>query len=174
MSGVKSQASEWACRRRVIFRVRTGLISCNTYSNVHGDMQKWHLNCSSSKFCKTSGQSISPRSVSRASLRPVNAAAGHRSKVLQLSSYGGCCCLCRCSAFLLLACSFDINADTAIIIMEQSLASEALPLSQTIECSLHVCTCLTRTDSCCVLHVSTSIIYQHPDLVFWILSGVQL
>lgn len=53
-------ASEWACRRRVIFRVRTGLISCNTYSNVHGDMQKWHLNRSSSKFCKTSGQSISP------------------------------------------------------------------------------------------------------------------
>lgn len=58
--------------------------------------------------------------------------------------------------------------------MEQSLASEALPLSQTTECSLHVCTCLTRTDSCCVLHASTSIIYQSPDLVFWILSGVQL
>lgn len=36
----------------------TGLISCNTLSNVHPDMQKWCLTCSASKLGKTSDQNI--------------------------------------------------------------------------------------------------------------------
>lgn len=50
------KASEQTYWKRVIFPFSGGLISCNSYSNVHRDMWTWHLNYSSSKFCKTSVQ----------------------------------------------------------------------------------------------------------------------